>query len=105
MMTLMRNGSGPSIGKTRFVPREERTRACDWDRSADHIRARGHNGCIQRPDTWLHPNVSRTRQILFPCTAGAVHTCTAGAVHTWHGPEVPSGALYDCYRMRSERPF
>src|SRR6516164_8298432 len=60
--------------KTRFVPREERTRAFDWDRSADHIRARSHNGCIQRPDTWLHPNVSRTRQILFPCTAGAVHT-------------------------------
>jgi hypothetical protein len=40
----------------------------------DHIRASGHNGCIQRPDTWLHPNDSRKRQILFPCTAGAVHT-------------------------------
>src|SRR5215831_13972293 len=38
--------------------------------------------------------VSRKGQILFPCTAGAVH-----------GPEVPSGALYDCYRMRSGRPF
>src|SRR5262249_14919981 len=64
-----------------------------------HIRASSHNGCIQRPNTWLHPNVSRKGQILFPCTAGAVHTwlhpnvsrkgqilfpCTAGAVHTWH---------------------
>ena len=39
------------------------------------------------------PNVSRTRQILFPCTAGAVHT--------WHGPELPSDVLYDCYRMSS----
>jgi len=39
------------------------------------------------------PNVSRTRQILFPCTAGAVHT--------WHGPEVPSDVLYDCYRVSS----
>src|SRR5262249_19781797 len=67
--------------KTRFVPREERTRACDWDRSVDHIRASSHNGCIQRPDTWLHPNVSRKRQILFPCTVGAVHT--------WHYPESP----------------
>ena len=27
-------------------------------RSADYIRASGHNGCIQRPDTWLHPNPS-----------------------------------------------
>jgi hypothetical protein len=33
----------------------------------------GPAGCIQRPDTWLHPNVSRKGQILFPCTAGAVH--------------------------------
>jgi hypothetical protein len=31
----------------------------NWDRSADHIRARSHSGCIQRPDTWRHPNVSR----------------------------------------------
>jgi hypothetical protein len=36
----------------------------------DHIRASSHNGCIQRPNTWLHPNDSRRRQILFPCTAG-----------------------------------
>jgi hypothetical protein len=41
------------------VPREERTRAPDWDRSADHIRASGHNGCTQRSNTWLHPNVPR----------------------------------------------
>ena len=43
--------SRPSIGKPRRGSREERTRAFDWDRSADHIRARSHNGCIQRPDT------------------------------------------------------
>jgi hypothetical protein len=41
------------------VPREQRARAIDWDRSADHIRARSQNGCIQRPNTWLHPNDSR----------------------------------------------
>src|SRR6516225_175487 len=50
--------------KTREVPREERARACVWDRSADHIKARSQNGCIQRPDTWLHPNVSRKRSAL-----------------------------------------
>ena len=27
-------------------------------RSADYIRASSHNGCIQRPNTWLHPNAS-----------------------------------------------
>jgi transposase len=26
--------------------REQRARGFDWDRSADHIRARSHNGCI-----------------------------------------------------------
>ena len=27
-------------------------------RSADYIRASGHNGRINRPNTWLHPNAS-----------------------------------------------
>jgi hypothetical protein len=80
--------SRPSIGKPANVPREERTRVFVWDRSADHIRARSHNGCIQRPDTWLHPNDSRKRQNLFPCTAGA------GAVHTCAG-----------FRPPARRPF
>src|SRR3954469_3039012 len=64
----------PSI----HVPREERTRGSEWDRSADHIRARSHNGCIERPDTWLHPYRFAKRTETFPCKAGAVHT--------WHGP-------------------
>ncbi len=34
-------------------------------RSADYIRASSHNGCIQRPNTWLHPNASPKCQI-FP---------------------------------------
>jgi hypothetical protein len=29
------------------------------------------------------PNVSRKRQILFPCTAGAVHTCIHGTSQLW----------------------
>ena len=57
------------------MPREERARAFGWDRSADHIRASSHNGCIQRPDTWLHPNASQNVRFA---------SCTAGAVHTWH---------------------
>src|SRR5262245_38426185 len=66
---------------------------------------------FQSPNTWLHPNDSRKRQILFPCTAGAVHTwlhpndsrkrqilfpCTAGAVHTWHFSDFISSSSNDC---------
>ena len=50
-------------------------------RSANHIRASGHNGCTQRPDTWLHPNASRKT---------SDSPCTAGAVHTWHFSAVPA---------------
>jgi hypothetical protein len=64
MTTLMRNGRDCRSRKTRDGSREERTRGFDWDRSADHIRASSQDGCIQRPDTWLHPNASRKRQIL-----------------------------------------
>ena len=42
-------------------------------RSADHIRASGHSGCVarevtapceNRPDTWLHPNASQNVRFL-----------------------------------------
>jgi len=42
-------------------------------RSADHIRASGHSGCIamelgspfdNRPNTWLHPNASQNVRFL-----------------------------------------
>ena len=42
-------------------------------RSADHIRASGHSGCIQRPDTWLHPNASLKRQIPLAPRAPSIH--------------------------------
>src|SRR6187401_1150202 len=59
MTTLMRNGRGPSIGKTRYKchARLERVLLVGT-RSADYIRASGHNGRIQRPYTWLHPTRS-----------------------------------------------
>ncbi len=45
-------------------------------RSANHIRAGGHSGCTQRPDTWLHPNASRKRQIPLASRAPSIHgTC------------------------------
>jgi hypothetical protein len=51
-------------------------------RSADHIRASSHTGCIamrdrpsseNRPDTWLHPIVSLNRQILLAPRAPSIH--------------------------------
>src|ERR1700730_6616885 len=46
MMTLMRNGRTVDR-KTREVPREERTRAFGWDRSADHIRASSQTAALK----------------------------------------------------------
>src|SRR4051812_24377464 len=61
----------PSI----HVPREERTRGSEWDRSADHIRARSHNGCIERPDTWLHPYRFAKRSASPTRRSADLHTC------------------------------
>ena len=51
-------------------------------RSADHIRASGHSGCIatgrastrkNRPHTWLHPNDSQIGQIPLAPRAPSIH--------------------------------
>src|SRR5262245_1235254 len=64
MTTLMRNGRDRRSGKpVKCHARKERVLLVGT-RSADHIRASSHSGCTQRPDTWLHPNASRKRQIL-----------------------------------------
>jgi hypothetical protein len=62
--------------KTRFGSREQRARAVDWGRSADHIRARSQNGCIQRPDTWPHPNDFAEASDFFPMHRGRRPTWT-----------------------------
>jgi hypothetical protein len=75
MTTLMRNGRDRRSGKpVKCHARKERALLVGT-RSANHIRAGSHSGCTQRPDTWLHPNASRKRQML------PLH---AGAVRTWH---------------------
>jgi hypothetical protein len=69
MTTLMRNGRDRRLGKlVKCDARKERVLLVGT-RSADHIRASGQSGCIQRPDTWLHPNASLKRQI-FPLHRG-----------------------------------
>ncbi len=58
MTALMRNGRDRRSGKpVKCHARKERV-LLFGTRSADYIRASGHSGCIQRPNTWLHPNAS-----------------------------------------------
>src|ERR1022692_3320756 len=65
MTTLMRNGRDRRSGEpVKCHARKERV-LLFGTRSADYIRASSHNGCIQRPNTWLHPNASLKCQI-FP---------------------------------------
>src|ERR1700730_9628195 len=80
MMTLMRNGRDRRSENPRSATRGKN--ACLWlgPISGSH-QGQQPNGCTQRPDTWLHPNASRKSQILFPCTAGAVHTWHFA--HSW----------------------
>jgi hypothetical protein len=63
MTTLMRNGRDRRE-PVKCHARKERV-LLFGARSADYIRASSHNGCIQRPNTWLHPNASLKCQI-FP---------------------------------------
>ena len=78
---LRRNGRDRRLGKpVRCHARKERV-LLFGTRSADHIRASGQSGCIQRPDTWLHPNASLKRQIPLAPRAPSIHgtfeTCPA----------------------------
>src|SRR6266700_6935142 len=49
--------------KTRDGSREERARGFVWDRSADHIRASGHGGCI-------------AKEAILQAKTGRIHDCT-----------------------------
>ena len=72
-MTLMRNGRDRRPGNpVTGHARKERVLLVGT-RSADHIRASSHNGCTQRPDTWLHPNASLNRQIPLAPRAPSIH--------------------------------
>jgi len=91
MMTLMRNRRTVDR-KTRFVPREERTRAFIWDRSADHIRASSQTAALKGR---IH-GCTRT-------LCGNVR-CTVGAVHTWapstHGRHPEMSAYLSAFGVK-----
>ena len=63
MTTLMRNGRDRRSGEPASCHAIDKRVLLMGTRSADYIRASGHSGCIQRPNTWLHPNASLKRQI------------------------------------------
>jgi hypothetical protein len=54
MTTLMRNGRDRRSGKPVKCHARKGRALLVGTRSANHIRASGHSGCTQRPDTWLH---------------------------------------------------
>jgi hypothetical protein len=104
MTTLMRNGRDRRLGKPVKGHAILERALLVGTRSADHIRASGHCGCIamevsppfeNRPYTWLHPNASQIRQI---------PPCTAGAVHTWPFASLRGDAA-TCPELRSRRKW
>jgi hypothetical protein len=73
MTTLMRNDRDRRLGKPVKGHAILERMLLVGARSADHIRASGHSGCIamevtppceNRPDTWLHPNASQKARFL-----------------------------------------
>ena len=73
MTTLMRNDRYRRLGKPMKGHAILERMLLVGTRSADHIRASGHSGCIamevtppceNRPDTWLHPNASQKARFL-----------------------------------------
>ena len=70
---MMRNGRDRRSGKPAVCHAIDKRVLLVGTRSADYIRASGQSGCIKRPDTWLHPNASLTRQILLATRAPSIH--------------------------------
>jgi len=70
---LMRNGRDRRSGKPAVCHAIDKRVLLVGTRSADYIRASGQSGCIERPDTWLHPNASLRRQIPLATRAPSIH--------------------------------
>jgi hypothetical protein len=79
---LMRNGRDRRSGEPASCHAIDKRVLLIGTRSADYIRASSHSGCIQRPNTWLHPNPSQKCQIPLATRAPSIH-----------GTELPASAL------------
>src|SRR3974390_1991694 len=78
MTTLMRNDRDRRSGKPGMGHARKERVLLFGTRSADYIRASSQSGCIQRPNTWLHPNVSLNCPI-FPLHRGRRPYMATGA--------------------------
>ena len=73
MTTLMRSGSKPSIGKTRDVPREERTRAFDWDPISGLHQGQQPERLHSKAEYMAAPERFAERQIHLASRAPSIH--------------------------------
>ena len=71
--TVMRNGRDRRSGKPVLCHARKERVLLVGTRSADHIRASSRSGCIQSPNTWLHPNASLNCQIHLAMRAPSIH--------------------------------
>jgi hypothetical protein len=72
MKTLMRNGRDRRSENPGWATRRKSARFCLGPISGSHQGQRP-DGCIQRPDTWLHPNASLICQIPLAPRAPSIH--------------------------------
>ena len=72
--------SRPSIGKTRDVPREQRTRANVWDPISGLHQGQRPQRLHQQAEYMAAPERFAEMPDFFPCTAGAVHTWHKAAI-------------------------
>ena len=82
MTTLMRNGRDRRSGKPVKGQAILERALLVGTRSADHIRASGHNGCIATGAS-LHAKTGRIHGCTRTLRKTPNSSCTAGAVHTW----------------------
>ena len=84
--------SRPSIGNTRYKchARLERVLLVGT-RSADYIRASGHDGCTAT-EVILQAEQAVYMAAPDPLVEMSDSSCTAGAVHTWHIASLRGGA-------------
>jgi hypothetical protein len=74
MTTLMRNGRDRRLGEpVQCHATTDKRVLLIGTRSADYIRASSQSGCIDRPNTWLHPNASLRSQIPLATRAPSIH--------------------------------
>ena len=75
----MAQRSEDGVGKTSEMSRRFERAISVWTRSAISIQASSRDhGCVNRPDTRKHLNLSEQISLITPCIRRGVHTRTSG---------------------------